>query len=440
MDGGKLATLDDFDPFGDSDIQFMAWMGRLKKLCRSILTESNRDSRRNEDILSELDQFETKCGELGTRIHTILKDLSIHEHLPSFSKRCPLFIPDELSAARSQELGDIEAIDKQLDCLGRTRLHHCLDAYTVGGSSLEPTIGPDIVRDPTSTRLAIDSSDILGRTPLHIACQKDCLNTVEELLAHGADLSRQTVHGSLPLHYASASGSLDICRLLLLRRECDANKPDRYGKTALHYAIERGNVTVVKLLLSNIFENPADPNLNEVASNRPPLMQAIYQDNEELVVRLIRGGADPNIVWNNGSKHTPFSYAVMHERTGIMHLLGSREDVLVDVVDDWNGTALHIAAKIGFKEGVEYLFSRADIDVNSSTRRGKTPVMEAIESGQREIVKLFLRDSRVDLWKADCYGRELSELAAEYGNWDIVSMIKVEMLERRQQAWDMPKE
>lgn len=57
--------------------------------------------------------------------------------------------------------------------------------------------------------------------------------------------------------YASKSGEVAICKLLLKAGNCNANLSDREGNTALHLGSVHGNVEVVKVLLSfkgiNIF-------------------------------------------------------------------------------------------------------------------------------------------------------------------------------------------
>ncbi|KAI4950552.1 hypothetical protein J4E91_004437 [Alternaria rosae] len=94
-----------------------------------------------------------------------------------------------------------------------------------------------------------DSQDILGRTALLIACQEEWEEAVVRLLEEKADPGLSTIYGSLPLHYAAATGSLEICKLLLMHKtEFDIKAADNASNTALDWAKEKGHYEVVELL------------------------------------------------------------------------------------------------------------------------------------------------------------------------------------------------
>ena len=94
-----------------------------------------------------------------------------------------------------------------------------------------------------------DKQDILGRTALLIACQKEWKEAVKWLLEEEADPEITTIYGSLPLHYAAANDSIEICKLLLAHKaRFDMKAVDCIEKTALDYAKAKGYQEVVDLL------------------------------------------------------------------------------------------------------------------------------------------------------------------------------------------------
>ncbi|KAH6639525.1 ankyrin repeat-containing domain protein [Boeremia exigua] len=132
------------------------------------------------------------------------------------------------------------------DCLGRTQLHRLLD-QTHPSDIDDDWILLEVLR--TRADEGQNTQDILGRSLLHVACQKDWERGVRLLLQEGASPGVITVYGSLPLHYAAAQGSVSICKLLLQHEnEFDIEAKDCAGKTAKHYAQLWGHRDVSDLL------------------------------------------------------------------------------------------------------------------------------------------------------------------------------------------------
>jgi hypothetical protein len=128
------------------------------------------------------------------------------------------------------------------DCLGRSELHFRMDDQK--DSELEGMLisNHDILK-------LKDKQDILGRTVLLMACQDEWDECVEILLEQQADPGLATMYGSLPLHYAAAMGSIDICtKLLAHKTRFDIKAKDYMAMTALDWAMEMGCHEVVELL------------------------------------------------------------------------------------------------------------------------------------------------------------------------------------------------
>lgn len=113
---------------------------------------------------------------------------------------------------------------------------------------------------PKVARLLIDwpKTNVEIRTdhdesPLMIACLKGDLDSVQRLIARGADVNKP---GWAPLHYAATNGHLEVMQLLLDHYAyIDAASPN--GTTPLMMAAHYGTADAVKLLL----DAGADPTL-----------------------------------------------------------------------------------------------------------------------------------------------------------------------------------
>ncbi|KAF2029034.1 hypothetical protein EK21DRAFT_113257 [Setomelanomma holmii] len=99
----------------------------------------------------------------------------------------------------------------------------------------------------------VNQQDVLGRTPLHVACaQNNNWTAVQCLLDMGANVNLKTMYGSTALHYAAALGHEEVCKRLLRNAEPSyVNEYDEAGRNAGFYANEAGHDEVVKLLDSH---------------------------------------------------------------------------------------------------------------------------------------------------------------------------------------------
>lgn len=86
------------------------------------------------------------------------------------------------------------------------------------------------------TGLNTDKQDIVGRTLLYIACEKDLRGFAAKRIQLVVDVTKQTIFGMTPLHLAAASGSAKIVVMLQQSQKININAKDINGCTPLHYA------------------------------------------------------------------------------------------------------------------------------------------------------------------------------------------------------------
>ena len=83
--------------------------------------------------------------------------------------------------------------------------------------------------------------DVNGKTPLHLATNKDNHFTFNMILKKVKDKNPKDSSGTTPLHIAAKYGYLRICIDLLQQFNGDLMPTDNAGRTPLHYAAEYGN-------------------------------------------------------------------------------------------------------------------------------------------------------------------------------------------------------
>jgi ankyrin repeat protein len=149
------------------------------------------------------------------------------------------------------------------------------------------------------------------QTALYMASSRGCVDTVRQLISHGADLNAEckdshVYYGNVkwtPLHVAICKGTPPIARTLL-EQGANSNATDNdWGATPLHVASAQRGDTEVELLL----EYGANVDVRTKVASWTPLHKAAYYLNLEVVVTLLNHGADPHA--QTGDGETPIQLA-----------------------------------------------------------------------------------------------------------------------------------
>ncbi|XP_033126136.1 transient receptor potential cation channel subfamily A member 1-like [Anneissia japonica] len=204
-------------------------------------------------------------------------------------------------------------------------------------------------------RLLLNMQDCHGCTPMHYATKEGNMKSVMGLIELGATVNSKDKHKQSPLHFAAKYGRFNSCRRMLDSRhgQMIINIADGEGKTALHIAALHGQAKVVQLLL-----------------HRGALL---HKD-------------------HNG--RTPLHLASMGGYTNTMSVLLATHPQLLDMVDDEENTALHLAAQYAHSGAVKFLLdSNAKIVSNLDNL---TIVDMAIENKNKYVALAIVQNDR---WK-----------------------------------------
>jgi len=119
-----------------------------------------------------------------------------------------------------------------------------------------------------------------GLTPLLVACERNFSNIVEELISlRGADLSTIDEKGRSSLAIASFCGCVDVMDYLLCNEDANAlllNKKDFNGCTPLWLAARTGNLKMVRRLI----KAGADPDILDNEGLSPEAASIKFQKND----------------------------------------------------------------------------------------------------------------------------------------------------------------
>ncbi|KYQ92184.1 ankyrin repeat-containing protein [Tieghemostelium lacteum] len=151
------------------------------------------------------------------------------------------------------------------------------------------------VHDEKEHKEYLDSFNIHGVSPIHVAVLKNNMDLLKMLLESGADVNAYKKDGSTSLHIAAISGNAEAARVLL-KNGANIMTANRFGSTPIHEACIKCQPEVVEVLLQH---EKALVNLKDKDGSSPlhlacNLSQSNVQGNISVVKVLLSHGANIN--------------------------------------------------------------------------------------------------------------------------------------------------
>lgn len=191
---------------------------------------------------------------------------------------------------------------------------------------------------------AVDETDFMLGTALHVAVAQGSVASARILLSHGADLEAPSEdRGARALHLAANFDDVEMVNFLL-DAGADIEALDQKGQTPLLLAAATNSLEVVKVLV----DRGADKEARESEKGMTPLMRASRLGFMEVAVVLVENGAEVNALDSDGRSPlklaaTRNSYVSVGDGALIEYLFKNGADLGLKDRDGY--TALSWAAK-----------------------------------------------------------------------------------------------
>ena len=216
-------------------------------------------------------------------------------------------------------------------------------------------------------------------TQLQLAASRGEIELIKEIIDEGADINETNKHGKTALMLAAGNGRLEAVHLLLkLNAAIDAQEVD--GMTALMMAASDGKSDAVKALIDN--------------------------------------GANVNVTNNYGATAIT-NAAFFNHLESVKAILSSKQKVNSDTSEN----ALLITAGLGLADISQALLDYG-VDVNARGKKGRTPLMAAVEFNHVNSVKVLL-ENKADPNAKDSEGESIISIAKDKGNSEILALLKI---------------
>jgi ankyrin repeat protein len=235
--------------------------------------------------------------------------------------------------------------------------------------------------------LVIDGANLQARTnSASLAASQGASESLRALLAAAPNaVNERDELGFTPLHWAAVEGRRESVELLLAAG-ADPMASDNFGYHPLEWAAHAGHLGLVQLLVTKT----AGQELHGKRLNLP-LALAVKKGNLDVAQFLLNAGADANAGYSIGRyQSTPLQTAVMDQSTSMVELLLSHgADVLPVAAPE--GTLFHLWVYGGGAPRVADLLLSRHNDVNAKDRQGETPLHLAVRYGQKPAVEWLLK-------------------------------------------------
>ncbi|KAK3735197.1 hypothetical protein QZH41_017949, partial [Actinostola sp. cb2023] len=264
----------------------------------------------------------------------------------------------------------------------------------------------------------IDAVDHEGCTPIMLAAENSCYESVRVLLDNRANIDIRDSNNRTVLHYAI--GGAEIMKEILkdVKSTSLIRAKDKEGHTPLHYASRRGCVKDISLMLMKYKASVAITN----ASGEIPLHLAARFGWLSVVIKLTEGRNKRTINSTDGNERTPLHLAAREGHEELIEFF-LKKNAKID--KDVNGqTPLHYAAYQGSQRSVELFLDAKPDTLNITDEERNTALHMAAMGGHPHIIDLLLNKND-QLVSVNERNQNVLDIAIE-GKHDVVAMVIAE--------------
>ena len=270
----------------------------------------------------------------------------------------------------------------------------------------------------------ISAENCLGETPLLVALRQNKNNFVHMLLTQNdkdnntAKLKVVDTLGNTPLHYAAASGDVEICKLCLADEQCNPNITDSFGNTPLHCAVAKSKSKVCVVLLAS---DRCNPNLSNKNGDAPVHLATWH------------GLMDTVLVLVNDKRHNPDLQCCDRNGNTALHIACATGNITLcdiflqqcnpNIQNKFGNTPLHVATIHGNDDVVCTLIAHEHSDPSITNRHGNCPLHIAAKKRNAKLCSLIVSNQHNGLNIQNKVGKTPLHIAAS--NFDCTEILQI---------------
>jgi ankyrin repeat protein/energy-coupling factor transporter ATP-binding protein EcfA2 len=214
--------------------------------------------------------------------------------------------------------------------------------------------------------------------------------------------------GSTALHVVSDQGFDEFVFMFIDLDNTMINKKNSSGKTALHLASSKGYTKVAQMLIT--YKADTAPLDND---NLTPLREACKNGHVDTVELLLDRTHNQKKTWVSINKVHILHTVCENGHTNMIKKI-LKFDVDVNIKTEEECTPLYLACNAGHYDTVLMLLEECKANINSTDKKGKTPLFIVCEKNRETIVHLLLaKGASVD--KTDQHGSTALHISCSLG-------------------------
>lgn len=225
----------------------------------------------------------------------------------------------------------------------------------------------------------LNTSDGFGKRPIDYAIEKGNTSLISQLSGHHLfEPNLYNKNGLTPLHIAVQEGNLELIKALIEgckeRLKLDQQSQDKTPMTALGFAIERGAVEIAEYLIQQ------GAGLDEAIESLPKEVR----DSQSPTIKILQN--------DRYSKEFPLHSQIQNNTLDLTKIDKYSQEL--NKLDSFGKLPIDYAIETKNESFISKLVQHPSFEPNEYNKNGFTPLITAVKSGDLELVKALVENTK----------------------------------------------